>query len=560
MKYEYIGKKYIGETEEETLENKKKILSSYDDYQRNKLEFLNKCYKVESSMSAMWTLYNTQLHDEEVSRNKDLMYFEEEEYKNIISLLEVRDSTTSTLISFTKKYGKWAVGKGYINVNPYEKIKASEIKANSRSILKSKLYGQKMFYDLCTEMEGQTKLPNIMPLILARYGIMGEESYFMRHLKWDDIDRENYLVHLKKNDAIVTSLPIDSQFLLWIDKMKNYAQSPEYETSKRGETVKKGNVVRYEDYGYVLKKALSKKAAHDDGERVNKHNTVHNRCKEACKSIGISRIAFKDLVMTRQLELILQIRKHRRLEFKDFEVVIDKFNLDEKRIITNKAFILKKRYEDLTGDKVISRQNRDAISLGASGEGYPVMAAEEIIRDLGLDIEGDYIDVFKLSDELNKNLNDAKEDKLYEEGEAESIDQHGDGSEFISQSEYTGKIIGDFENEVDFIEHDEEKLLSDINELQEGDLILKLLEIKKRNRKARKLKLEDFKDKHNGRVYCEVCSEEDVNVLDVHHDSVQLSEMKVGHITKLSDLRVLCANCHRKVHYYKMTIDELLQA
>ena len=33
--------------------------------------------------------------------------------------------------------------------------------------------------------------------------------------------------------------------------------------------------------------------------------------------------------------------------------------------------------------------------------------------------------------------------------------------------------------------------------------------------------------------------------------------MEDGHLTKLSDLRVLCANCHRKVHGYKITVEEL---
>lgn len=33
--------------------------------------------------------------------------------------------------------------------------------------------------------------------------------------------------------------------------------------------------------------------------------------------------------------------------------------------------------------------------------------------------------------------------------------------------------------------------------------------------------------------------------------------MEENHVTKLEDLRILCANCHRKVHGYKITVEQL---
>ena len=36
-----------------------------------------------------------------------------------------------------------------------------------------------------------------------------------------------------------------------------------------------------------------------------------------------------------------------------------------------------------------------------------------------------------------------------------------------------------------------------------------------------------------------------------------VSNMEKNHVTKLSDLRILCANCHRRVHKYKLKIDDL---
>ncbi|WP_156143844.1 HNH endonuclease [Sphingomonas taxi] len=37
-------------------------------------------------------------------------------------------------------------------------------------------------------------------------------------------------------------------------------------------------------------------------------------------------------------------------------------------------------------------------------------------------------------------------------------------------------------------------------------------------------------------------------VIEVHHATIQLAEMASGHVTRLSDLMCLCANCHRIVH------------
>lgn len=108
------------------------------------------------------------------------------------------------------------------------------------------------------------------------------------------------------------------------------------------------------------------------------------------------------------------------------------------------------------------------------------------------------------------------------------------------------------EKEVDFIELEE-------FEIEEGEYLKRLIEAKKRNPKVRKMKIEQFKKDNNGKVFCEVCNEDDIVVLDVHHDLIQVSNMQDGHKTKLSDLRVICSNCHRKVHGYKLTVDKLIE-
>lgn len=109
---------------------------------------------------------------------------------------------------------------------------------------------------------------------------------------------------------------------------------------------------------------------------------------------------------------------------------------------------------------------------------------------------------------------------------------------------------------VKFIEIDEFIDIKDI-EIEEGKYVERLTKAKKRNQKARKIKIEQFKKDNDGKVFCEVCQENDIVVLDVHHDNVEVCDMEEGHLTKLSDLRVLCSNCHRKVHGYKISVEGL---
>jgi hypothetical protein len=79
---------------------------------------------------------------------------------------------------------------------------------------------------------------------------------------------------------------------------------------------------------------------------------------------------------------------------------------------------------------------------------------------------------------------------------------------------------------------------------------------KERGRGLSKAKKADFIIEH-GRLFCERCEMDPVSVygedygeacIEVHHHEVGVEDMPEGHRTKLSDLKCLCANCHRIVH------------
>lgn len=92
---------------------------------------------------------------------------------------------------------------------------------------------------------------------------------------------------------------------------------------------------------------------------------------------------------------------------------------------------------------------------------------------------------------------------------------------------------------------------------EEGDIVLRVHRRRERARTLAKAKRDDFRRKHNGRLYCENCKRNPSAyykgpagdaAIDVHHKATAVSEMKPGHQTKLKDLVCLCANCHRVEH------------
>jgi hypothetical protein len=102
-------------------------------------------------------------------------------------------------------------------------------------------------------------------------------------------------------------------------------------------------------------------------------------------------------------------------------------------------------------------------------------------------------------------------------------------------------------------------------EFAEGSELRVLHRRKERNRKAVQRKKEQVLAAH-GRLCCEVCDFDFQAVYgslgegfaECHH-RVPLSELSAGHKTKLSELAIVCANCHRILHRCRrmMSIEEL---
>lgn len=80
--------------------------------------------------------------------------------------------------------------------------------------------------------------------------------------------------------------------------------------------------------------------------------------------------------------------------------------------------------------------------------------------------------------------------------------------------------------------------------------------IRERHRGLSSAKKRAFRDEH-GKLFCEKCGldpntefgdEDGEACMEVHHKNVTVAEMGMGHITRLEDTELLCANCHRVEH------------
>ena len=84
-----------------------------------------------------------------------------------------------------------------------------------------------------------------------------------------------------------------------------------------------------------------------------------------------------------------------------------------------------------------------------------------------------------------------------------------------------------------------------------------------RNKEFREIRNEFLRQKKS--TGCVICQEKDPSCLDFHHlgnkkynISSMLTSLSIKEIEEeIQKCIILCANCHRKLHYYNLTINEL---
>ena len=104
-------------------------------------------------------------------------------------------------------------------------------------------------------------------------------------------------------------------------------------------------------------------------------------------------------------------------------------------------------------------------------------------------------------------------------------------------------------------------------EFPEGKLVERTHKARERNNQVISLAKDNFKKSH-GRLYCQICEfdfeknygEIGKDFIEGHH-TIAVCDMTPEHKTKIEDIAMLCANCHRMIHKKRpwLTMNDLTE-
>lgn len=351
----FVGKKYRDEKEKQI------ILNSYDDFQREKLIFLNELYDNENTLFAMWRVYDRYIHIYEIHMQEDLKYFDTVQVKNILFMLfNYSDDTMRTIYTFMRTYFEYCIGKAEIFQNPTEIIDIDMYLANNRKAKKDKIYSLDYIYDLVDDAKKYSSFSNVIPLLLIRYGVKGNKMSWLVNLKWSDIDFENKEINIfdRDNGKLITSLLVDNRLLKILDQYRSYLADK--------------NILN----DYVL--------ASKNGNQISTIG-VHSRNKYLTDDLSkhidnFRRISTNDLLKSRQIELLLKMRTKRMLSTYDTQRVSEVLNGE---IGDQYVQRLKRLYKAVTGENVLSVYKGEMALIDENSEKF----ATDIALKLNINLD-----------------------------------------------------------------------------------------------------------------------------------------------------------------------------
>lgn len=282
---------------------------------KNKVSFLNDTYSNENTRKAYASLYKNIILEEEIHKGKDLMYFTSEELKEVmLSLVNNKQSSKGSIASIVTKYLDYYINKGYILTNNMKTLSVNELKKENKRFILNDVVNLNKFYKWLTELEIKHDLYITLPLLFARYGIVGEELSDMINVKYEDIDRNNFTINI--NGVL---FPIDKQFTNWIDKATQGRK-------------KEGLIL----FNYK-------------GQPITSKNTIYNMFYKAFQLLGRKRISAKELRNNRKMDLLFSIRSCREVTIHDIENVEYIIGYNNNNNIRSNIIRTKKTYELLSG-------------------------------------------------------------------------------------------------------------------------------------------------------------------------------------------------------------------
>lgn len=320
---------------------KENYYNELDDFQLKKLDYIKEMYDNEKTALTVWRIYNNNIHEYEVSVDKDAMKFDINDIENVLSSkFQYKESYRRTIISFIVNYMEWGVARGDLEVNIAKTINVNKVTKNKLKIMKQNIYGLDEFYLMLDEIS--MKLPKYytIPLLLARYGVLGKNAEDICNLKWQDIDLENNRINIidYETGELKQVYYTDRRFS---EYMKNYKYDEDF--NKTIET------------DYVVYKRKVFETINTDIRYTG--SGLRNITNIIAKAMNDDRIAFKDLIQSRKLDYLLALRSTRKITNLDLYATTQLLAYKKETYTTTN--LLKSFYESLTDEKIIMTRGVD---------------------------------------------------------------------------------------------------------------------------------------------------------------------------------------------------------
>lgn len=310
-------------------------LNNATEYEQMKNTYINEIYKNNNSKITVYNLYRKNILNWEKILNKDLIYFTVQELDSLISSLPSSSiHIKSGVYSFTSQYLDWAISKKFISMNNIKALDRKLYCEISQKLASSRLISEERLWELIKLSETKSDIQNAVPIILAYFGCnCGNNLEGMRSLRMSDIDFENKVVYMRLEGSIISVIPVNENFIDFIKKTHTDASIGQ----------------EYVDDDLIIKRTKNTR-----GDIVSE-NSVYQRCYEFYNSLGIKKISLNDLLKSRKIALLLDIRKRHYLTSLDFQGVCSIFKPDCSRGIYDS---LQKYYEMATSDNVLKANSK----------------------------------------------------------------------------------------------------------------------------------------------------------------------------------------------------------
>lgn len=283
-------------------------------------EYINYIYSNSGSKIVQWNLYVGNILKFERIFDKYVFEFNMHDMKELLSSI-ASDSlpVLDSVYGFINQYIEYQIAvKKTISINILESFNRDEIlKVNKKALIR-KVVGLNEFWNSISEMETKVDINNILPLVFARYGLMGSDVEHIINADIKNIDRENMIYITVDKDGNNIIIPIDNRFIDFCEKVVDYYKEKEK--------------------GYIL-------------QDVSTDSSVYGRIRKAEITTGI-KMKLNDLYRSRILDFLLDIRRERKLVAPDFQNIILMFYPNSS---AGRYSSLVKFYENLTHDKVYMR-------------------------------------------------------------------------------------------------------------------------------------------------------------------------------------------------------------